>query len=75
MNDVVVQNNLHILFDGRSTDISLDELDVGTLSTDEQIRTAVARYLGAPRAKLDIFAVRRHEQTGSLTLHPEAAFG
>lgn len=66
---------IHIRYDGRSTDIPLNELDVGTLSTDEQIRMAVANHLGAPIGKIRAFVIDRNQETGSLTMRPEAVFG
>ena len=35
---------LHVRFEGRSLDVGLAVLDVGALSTDQDIRQAVARY-------------------------------
>jgi hypothetical protein len=70
-----VAPQIHIRFDGRSFDISLNDLDVGVLSTDNDIRTAVAGHLGVPRVKLETFAIDRNQETGHLTLRPEAVFG
>lgn len=73
----MVQTNpqIHIRFEGRSFDIGVDEIDIGVLSTDNQIRTAVAEHLGVPTAKLQAFAIDRNQATGELTLRPEAVFG
>lgn len=65
---------LHIRFDGRSVDIPLDDLDVGPVSADADIKRAVADYLGAPVEKFRHYVVDRHE-TGNLTIRPEAVFG
>ena len=67
---------LHVRVDGRSHDVPLAELDVGDLSDDGEIRDAVAEHFeGVPRAKLDDFQVRRNEETGDITVHPQPVFG
>jgi hypothetical protein len=65
---------LHIRFEGRSFDVPLSDLDVGTLSNDSDVKQALARYLNVPEAKFRDYVVDRHE-TGNLTLRPEAVFG
>lgn len=65
---------LHVRFDGRSLDVPLHELDVGTRSADGEIKRAVARHLDVPGEQLRDYVVDRHE-TGNLTVRPEAVFG
>lgn len=65
---------LHIRFEGRSFDIPLADLDVGTLSNDHDIKNALASYLGVPARKLRDYVVDRHD-TGNLTVRPHAVFG
>jgi hypothetical protein len=65
---------LHIRFEGRSFDVPLAELDIGTLSSDEEIKRALAAYLAVDLAKLQYYMVDRHE-TGNLTVRPQAVFG
>ena len=65
---------LHTRFDGRSLDIPLERLDVGPVSSDTEIKRALARYLEVPGAKLRDYVVDRHE-TGNMTVRPEAVFG
>ena len=65
---------LHIRFEGRSFDVPLADLDVGTLSSDDQIKQALADYLSVPAAKFRDYVVDRHE-TGNLTVRPAAVFG
>jgi hypothetical protein len=65
---------LHARFDGRSLDVPLDHLDIGTTSDDRAIKQALARHLEVPEANLRDYAVDRHE-TGNLTIRPEAVFG
>ena len=74
---VEVNNNglvLHIRFEGRSTDIPLADLDVGRISSDREVKNAVARYLDVSIEKFAHYVVDRHE-TGNLTIRPEAVFG
>ncbi len=75
MADLMDAPQIHVRFNGRSIDIDLNDLDVGILSSDNEIRAAVARYLDAPVQKLQAFAVARNQETGHLQLHPEAVFG
>lgn len=76
-NGVMVQDpaQIHIRLDGRSFDIPLTELDVGVLSSDSDIRTAVANHVGVPRVKLEAFTIDKNRETGHMTLRPEAVFG
>lgn len=66
---------LHIRYEGRSMDLSLDQLDIGDISTDGQVKEAVANFLNVPVTKFNAFAVDRNQENGSLTLRPEAVFG
>jgi hypothetical protein len=65
---------LHIRYEGRSFDVPLSDLDVGTLSSDEAIKCALAAYLNIEVAKLQYYVIDRHE-TGNLTVRPQAVFG
>ncbi len=65
---------LHIRFDGRSFDIPLADLDVGTMSNDGDVKGALAGYLNVPVEKFRDYTVDRHD-TGNLTVRPEAVFG
>ncbi len=65
---------LHIRFDGRSFDIPLADLDVGALSSDAEVKSALADYLNVPAEKFRDYTVDRHN-TGNLTVRPEAVFG
>ncbi len=68
-------NQVHIRYEGNSYDATFADLDVGDLSTDAEIRQAVARHLNAPASKLANFAVDRNASTGDITLRPQATFG
>jgi hypothetical protein len=65
---------VHIRFDGRSFDIPLSDLDIGTLSSDVEVKRALAGYLNVAEVKFHDYVVDRH-QTGNLTVRPEAVFG
>lgn len=65
---------LHVRFDGRSCDVPLNDLDIGNLSTDEQVKNRLATYLSVPVEKFTYYKVDRHE-TGNMTVRPEAVFG
>lgn len=65
---------LHVRFDGRSLDVPLGDLDVGTASEDREIKRALARHLEVAERALRDYTVDRHE-TGNLTVRPEAVFG
>ena len=60
--------------DVRAADIPLSDLDVGTLSSDADIKRALAGYLEVPDVKFRDYTIDRHE-TGNLTVRPEAVFG
>ncbi len=65
---------LHIRYGGRSYDVPLQDLDIGSASSDDQVRSAVAEYLQEPQSKLRLFVVERHDN-GNVTIRPEAVFG
>lgn len=66
---------VHLMFNGRTEDIDVNLLDVGTGSTDSDIRAAVARHLEVPLAKLLAFRVEKNHETGDINMRPEAEFG
>ena len=65
---------VHIRFEGRSLDVPQGDLDIGSASSDNEIKRALARYLETPEAKLRDYVIDRHE-TGNMTVRPEAVFG
>jgi hypothetical protein len=64
----------HVRFDGRSLDLSLDELDLSPASGENEVKRAVARRLEVPEGRLRDYVVDRHE-SGNLTVRPAAVFG
>ena len=67
-------SEVHVRYEGRSLDITFDDLDLGELSTDAEVRRAVAGFLEVPTNKLANFSVDRTEE-GDVTLRPQAVFG
>lgn len=65
---------VHIRFEGRSLDVPQGDLDVGTASSDSEVKRALARHLEVPEAKLRDYVIDRHD-TGNMTVRPEAVFG
>ena len=65
---------VHVRYQGRSVDVLLADLDVGSFSDDQSIRRAVAEYLGLRHSQLAGYAVDRHPN-GNLTIRPQAVFG
>ena len=65
---------VHVRFEGRSLDVPQGDLDVGTASSDAEVKRALARHLGTPEARLRDYVIDRHE-TGHMTVRPEAVFG
>lgn len=65
----------HIMYDGQTYDVNMDDLDVGVLSTDQEIRNAISEKEGIPLNKINRYMIDRNEETGNVTLRPEAVFG
>ncbi len=65
---------LHVRFEGRSWDFALAELDLGNMSSDDDVRNALARHFDVPVGKFRAYVVERHAN-GNLTVRPEAVFG
>ncbi len=76
MFDVISRNTpqLHVRFEGRSWDLPLSDLDLGTHSSGEAIRQALAGYLAVKEASFRRYVIERHAN-GNLTIRPEAVFG
>lgn len=65
---------VHVRFEGRSLDIPQGDLDIGVACSDKFIKSALARHLEVPEARLRDYVVDRHD-TSNMTLRPEAVFG
>ena len=64
---------VHIRYNGISYDTDGDTLDIGDLSSDDQVRAAAARYVDTSELKMANFQVDREEN--AITLRPQAVFG
>jgi hypothetical protein len=64
---------VHITYGGISYDTDFNELDLGDLSTDSDIKSAVANYLSQSVEKLQNFVIDRTDS--ALTIRPQAIFG
>ena len=65
---------LHVRFNGRSFDVPLAMLDVGTRSRESDVKRNLARHLEVNPSRLDDYVIDRHGN-GNLTIRPEAVFG
>lgn len=65
---------VHVRFEGQSWDIAFSVLDLGDLSSDQEVRQALANYFEAPPSKFEPYIVQRHAN-GNITIRPEAVFG
>ena len=69
-----LQPMIHVRFQGRSYQVEANALDVGDLSSDNQIKAALAQHLGVAASKFAAYVVERHDN-GNITVRPEAVFG
>ena len=65
---------VHVRFEGQSWDIAFGVLDIGNLSSDQEVRQALADYFKVPVGKFAPYVVQRHSN-GNITVRPEAVFG
>ena len=65
---------IHVRYNGTSYEFTASQIDVGNLSTDVQVKAAVAGELNVAHDTLDGYDITRHEN-GNITLHPQATFG
>ncbi len=65
---------VHVRFEGQSRDIPFSVLDVGDLSSDQDVRRAIARYFDVQERKFRSYVIERHSN-GNMTIRPEAVFG
>lgn len=68
-------STVHVMFNGESIDMSAGDLDIGDLSSDSDIRSAVAGSLDVPVSKLASYSIDKNEDSGDITLRPQATFG
>jgi hypothetical protein len=65
---------VHVRFEGQSWDIAFNVLDLGDLSSDQEVYQALANYFEVPVRKFAAYVVQRHAN-GNITVRPEAVFG
>jgi hypothetical protein len=65
---------IHVRFEGQSWSLAFNVLDIGDLSTDQDVRQALAEYFDVPARKFAPYVVDRHAN-GNITVRPEAMFG
>jgi hypothetical protein len=68
-------SQLHLRIDGQSFDYPLEELDLGDISTNQDVFNALAVKTGDPVAKFANLDVDRNTVTGDITVRPQAIFG
>lgn len=66
---------LHVRYEGQSIDLTMEDIDLGDLSTDTDIRESVAKHLNQPVNKFNNMAIDRSSETGDITMRPQAVFG
>lgn len=69
----LIQQIVHVRFDGRSEELSLAQLDLNAQSTDVQIKRAVEGHFDLPARALDAHVVVRTSQ--AIIIRPEAVYG
>lgn len=75
MSNAAREPEIHIMWDGRNYDLTQGDLDIGDLSSDAEVRSAVAREIEVPAGKMASLAIDRNAETGDITLRPQAEFG
>lgn len=65
---------VHIRYDGRSVDVSEEQLRVHSRMSDEQIKEHVAGHFNLGPGKLESYVVDRTPH-GDMIVRPEAVYG
>lgn len=68
------ERTIHVRVQGRSQDISLQDLGIVAGASDNEIKEAVSRHLDIELSVFNHTVVEKHT-TGNMTLRPEAVFG
>ena len=75
MTTATSESVLHIRYKGTSRDIPIRELNCEDLSSDQDVKTAVAEFLDlGDQHDLGDYVLVRHKNE-NMTLRPEAIFG
>jgi len=65
---------VHIRYDGRSVDITEEQLRVKASMSDAEIKDRVARYFDVGLKQLEFYVIDRTPK-GDLVVRPEAVYG
>lgn len=65
---------VHIRFEGRSYDISENQLDIQVGMRDSVVKERIAQYFDVGRARLTAYVIDRRP-SGDLIIRPEAVYG
>lgn len=65
---------IHVRRDGRSTDLTAEQLGIDVRASDTEIRRAVARDLDVALEAIEALVVDRRP-SGDVVLRPEAVYG
>jgi hypothetical protein len=66
---------LHIRYNGETYDLDFNDLDIGDLSSDQEVQAAAARYFDKPVGNFSTLKVDRNTENEDITLRPPAVFG
>jgi hypothetical protein len=64
---------LHVRFDGRSEELSLESLNLSSTASDAQIKQALATHFQRPARTFDSYIIVRNSQ--AIIVRPEAIYG
>jgi len=65
---------VHVRYDGKSYDLTFEDLALAAGASDDDVREALARHFDVSPKTFRAFVVERH-RTGNITVRPEAVFG
>jgi len=65
---------VHIRFEGRSYDVSEQDIGIQTRTGENQIKQHVARFLAVPAQRLQDYVIDRRP-SGDTIIRPEAVYG
>ena len=69
----IVEGEIHVRFKGRSETLSLSDLGLTVNSSDNEIRSALSRYLDSPDSDFRDYDIDRNGR--NVTIRPSAVFG
>jgi hypothetical protein len=69
----IMNQAIHVRFDGRSEELTLSQLNLGSDASDTQIKRTVASHFDLPRNYFDDHVIVRTNH--AIILRPEAIYG